>query len=332
MTLILNYVDPDCIIQVSDRRLTKVTHQNGLWVPAPVEPEEGAFKSVIKDFIAVVGYCGLAQLPHSPGAIAAGRGPIEDIATSAWIAEVLEQATTLHDVGRLMATALAETFEALAKQGDARATFYSGMFGVTWVHYEDQRIRPAHWHIVHDGQTPGAVTGDWRYEDDSLIYSLTPSEPLEPDIEQRLRAQLEYCLATQAEPAAKTEVLREAVLESSRSPATEGRIGEAVIETCIPRGVAEAIYANERFWVDCGVPAKADRLSYRHVAADGTTTPGGPLFAGGGMLAHEGFTLDRPHWVQIDKSGGVTVCYDGTRPDGDAPKPDEPDYVAPIDE
>lgn len=325
MTLILSYVDRECIIQVSDRRLTYLKQVGSRVVPAQRDPDEGAYKSVLLDFIVVVGYCGVAMLPRRPESVAELGGEAEDVPMNRWVAEALKDVETVHDVGRVLSQKLADAMAELGAVGDIRAKIPSGLSIVAWIHYDDQRLRPARWQLTYNGK--GNVHGDGRYEDDSLTYALCPSEKLDRNIEANARRQLEECLKRAAGPEAKTRVLRETVRACSRHYKTKGRIGEDVIETCIPHEVARAAYAKERFWVDCGVPPKADRLTYRHIRADNTATIGGPAVKLGNIYAWEGFTMDRPQWVQISDEG-FQMVYDGTRPDGDLPKPDEPDYVS----
>lgn len=259
MTLVLSYLCPDYVLQVSDRRLVSL--------PRGTIASEDAVKAVLFSNHTAFAYTGLAELPRSKKARKMYDDPhIPDpLGTNRWLAETFLLGNS---VGSALEAVREEATLCVRRIRVASHLKSHSFIGVGWTSERpDDPLEPGLYVVTNtfDGKIQGQfATGILRLDGEPFLFNA--STPLRLGIWSATVRRLESCHDRGTGPSAVSRVLLETVREVADAD-KQGTVGRAILRTCLPRAALEKVRTTGGDWQLSALPANLEHVTVGHVPA-----------------------------------------------------------------
>ncbi len=284
ITIILSLLTEDYILQVSDRRLTRMVNGNAQVV------DDESNKAVLFGTYLSIAYTGLATLPRTVAMGQRENRGLHRAPTNVWLAEALR-----------LGKSLDECLESLRRQAElAHGRLHSmppgarlqAFVGVGWTRFDDssESLVPTLHQVDNLADRKRFVRHTVRLDSEYGVHS---SKPLRKDVDEKLHLRIGVLIERGSDMHAAGSALIDAVRESAEFDKT---IGTGVLLSCIPRAQAERAEKTGEWAIDPTL--SRDNLSYTYVPPGRNSgTAHGPT-----LLLPDGSILG-----QIVIGAGVTV-------------------------
>lgn len=274
MSLILSYISPSYVLQVSDQLLVDIREP-----ASPVPLPDLAVKSVVFNGRVVFGYTGLASLPSSQLAQRVREQPDEIVPANEWLAHVLGS----EDGRRVLDRVGDEAAESMGRLRRVRKQFRRQAFiGVGWMN-EPEGLRPAVLKVTNL-DSGGSFKRSLEFLGPAQGAYLDTTRSLDSPAIKPFKRQIQECINRRLGPASVSRLLIEIARAVARVDQT---VGEDLLLTCLPRGQVERGFEGEGWVVVQGEPSESG-VSFKHVPADGYTgEPYSPSWVLGGTVIEQ---------------------------------------------
>ena len=304
MTLILNCLTDDYVLQVSDRRLTFAGGSRSGQVM-----DDDRNKAVVWNGIIAFAYTGVT--------------PVDDENTDIWLTRTLIDAAKaglsleLPPLLSFLRDSATSAFARLARLHGR--TFHHTFVGIGWAQRDQGQILPFICSISNELDENGSwlaqaqTTFNWRGHavsgSDTLLQFSSAGQPLDTAHVNRIQRELRRVIKGGAGPQSATRFLVEAVRSVARRNKT---VGSNLMVTCLPRKPAERAILGERSISLASASPKLEFNSFQYMS-DRTTVSYGPHCIFGTQYIGD-MKIDAPAGIDPTTgkinlaSGSVQVC------------------------